>query len=99
MTDIPILGRKVRLCRGCGCDDDHACITEHGPCAWVLLDIDTPTGICSACAVEMGFDPQILGAALCPAVAEALARAGFLGPEALQAFEEEDANERQIGHG
>lgn len=45
----------LRICRGCGCDDDHACITDNGPCAWVLLDIDSPTGICSACAEEIGW--------------------------------------------
>lgn len=28
----------LRICRGCGCDDNHACVTEDGPCAWVLLD-------------------------------------------------------------
>jgi hypothetical protein len=44
-----------RTCRGCGCDDDHACITDTGPCAWVLLDVDGPTGVCTACAGFMGW--------------------------------------------
>ena len=35
----------LRTCRGCGCDDDHACITDDGPCAWALLDVDSPTPI------------------------------------------------------
>jgi hypothetical protein len=47
---------EVIACRGCGCDDDHACVTREGPCAWVLLDIDMPTGVCSACAIRVGWD-------------------------------------------
>jgi len=45
----------IRTCRGCGCDDNHACVTELGACCWVLLDVETPTGICSVCAVELGW--------------------------------------------
>jgi hypothetical protein len=51
--------RNLRTCRGCGCDDDHACVTADGACAWVLLDLDTPTGVCSACAVEAGWDQRL----------------------------------------
>ena len=50
----------LRTCRGCGCDDNHACITEDGPCAWVLLDIGSPTGVCSACAEAVQWDPRHL---------------------------------------
>ena len=53
----------VRTCRGCGCDDHHACITAEGPCAWVLLDVETPTGICSACATDAGWDQRFLALA------------------------------------
>lgn len=49
--------RDLRTCRGCGCDDDHAC---DGGCSWVLLDIDAPTGVCSACADAVGWDPRTL---------------------------------------
>jgi len=35
---------KIRRCRICGCTDDHACVTEEGPCYWVEQDL------CSACA-------------------------------------------------
>lgn len=34
----------IRKCRVCGCDDNHACMTEEGPCYWVEDDL------CSACA-------------------------------------------------
>ncbi|MGH6875932.1 MAG: hypothetical protein ACREHV_00995 [Rhizomicrobium sp.] len=48
---------EVIVCRLCGCDDDHACIDERGrPCSWVLIDTVRPTGICSACALETGWD-------------------------------------------
>jgi len=36
---------KNKKCRICGCDDDHACMTENGPCYWVEADL------CSACVV------------------------------------------------
>jgi hypothetical protein len=57
-------------CRGCGCDDDHACVatvtdsrgraTGTQPCGWVLLDIATPTGVCSACAIYFEWQPDAL---------------------------------------
>lgn len=66
----------LRTCRGCGCDDNHACTTEitqrqalamglpamtrQVACCWVLLDAETPTGICSACAIEMDWHPTFL---------------------------------------
>lgn len=67
----PVGPAMTRTCRGCGCDDDHACVqevlTRHGPvevpCAWVLLDIAEPTGICSACADEMEWHPMLLATA------------------------------------
>ena len=49
-----------RTCRGCGCDDNHACVTAAGPCAWVLLDVETPTGVCSACAEMFRWHPALL---------------------------------------
>ena len=62
--------RERNVCRGCGCDDDHACVgivagpdgalSPQRPCHWVLLDIGTTTGVCSACAWRCGFDPRAL---------------------------------------
>lgn len=50
-----------RICRGCGCTDDHACITDDGEaCSWVLLDIMSPSGICSFCADEYEWNPEIM---------------------------------------
>ncbi|PFG16308.1 hypothetical protein ATK74_0842 [Propionicimonas paludicola] len=34
----------VRVCAGCGCTDDNACVTREGPCWWINDDL------CSACA-------------------------------------------------
>lgn len=48
----------LHTCRGCDCDDNHACETPDGPCAWILLDIATPTGVCSACAIELNWDQE-----------------------------------------
>jgi hypothetical protein len=50
----------VCTCRGCGCDDDHACTTITGPCTLVLLEIDMPTGICSRCATAMDWSQRLL---------------------------------------
>lgn len=50
----------VITCRGCGCDDDHACVTAEGPCEWVVLDIEMATGVCSACAAKHGWDQNYL---------------------------------------
>jgi hypothetical protein len=63
---------RQRMCRGCGCDDRHACIGPAGPCAWVLLDVETPTGVCSLCAEEMGWDPALLAQGICEEMAAAL---------------------------
>lgn len=35
------------VCRICGCTDDQPCITEEGPCYWVMKDL------CSACYIEL----------------------------------------------
>jgi len=51
---------SVRTCRGCGCDDNHACEGDDGPCRWVLYDLTAPTGVCSVCAAFVGFDPAEL---------------------------------------
>jgi hypothetical protein len=48
-----------RICRGCGCTDSHACVTAAGPCCWVLLDIETPSGVCSACAQACDYDQRL----------------------------------------
>lgn len=60
MTMLIGAQREICTCRGCGCTDDNACITEHGPCAWVLLDVETLTGVCSACAQDVDWDPEAL---------------------------------------
>lgn len=52
---MTIIGQ--RTCRGCGCTDSHAC---PGGCSWVLLDLPTPTGVCSACAEDLGWEPMAL---------------------------------------
>ena len=49
-----------RFCRGCGCDDDHACVTDDGPCAWALLDVMMPTGVCTACADRLGWNMRAM---------------------------------------
>ena len=38
-----------RRCRGCGCTETQACMTDNGPCAWVAPDVDYCTG-----CMEMG---------------------------------------------
>lgn len=54
-SEYPLIGgQSERICRGCGCTDSHAC---PGGCSWVLLDIDTPSGICSSCAIAVEWDP------------------------------------------
>lgn len=54
-----LFGRRepTHSCRGCGCTENRPC---PGGCAWVLLDIATPTGICSVCAEELMWDPGAL---------------------------------------
>ena len=55
-------GPNLITCRGCGCDDDHACVQADGtPCGWALLDIETPTGVCTACAISVRWHPRALG--------------------------------------
>lgn len=46
-----------RYCRICGCTERGACV---GGCTWVLLDIDRPTAICSACAHGLEWDPILM---------------------------------------
>lgn len=57
----------ISTCRGCGCDDNHACLTEDGPCHWLTLD----PPLCSACedlALDDDRDPPIDGTGIeCPA--------------------------------
>jgi hypothetical protein len=47
----------IHTCRGCGCTDLRACV---GGCSWALLDIHSPTGVCTTCAEEVGWDPVLL---------------------------------------
>ena len=35
------------VCSICGCDELHACVTDEGPCSWILPNL------CSACAIEL----------------------------------------------
>jgi len=53
MMDAAPLLPDLRICRGCGCTDLHAC---PGGCSWALLDLYQPSGICSQCADEMDWD-------------------------------------------
>jgi len=51
-TDRP--PRKVSVCIGCGCDDEHACILEVGgfikeACYWLEVDRTLGRGVCSGC--------------------------------------------------
>jgi hypothetical protein len=55
---MTILGR--RACRGCGCTENNACVVDGVPCRWVLLDVGVPTGVCSVCAEELRWQPQLL---------------------------------------
>lgn len=41
---------KLVTCIGCGCDDNHACITDFGDgCHWLVVDRKKAVGVCSAC--------------------------------------------------
>lgn len=42
---------QIATCFLCGCDDNHACVTEEGPCSWKYVDYDLGIGLCSACVV------------------------------------------------
>jgi hypothetical protein len=57
---------KQRFCRGCGCTETCACHvnTDRGTigCWWIVLDLDGPTGFCSACAIEQGWDQESIAA-------------------------------------
>jgi hypothetical protein len=66
------------ICRGCACTDSHAC---HGGCAWVMLDVGPNaqkrlvplgTGICSQCAIDMGWRPEAMLTAMCDDVIDLL---------------------------
>lgn len=46
-----------RTCRGCGCTDSRAC---PGGCAWLLLDIAAPTGVCTTCAEILQYQMDLL---------------------------------------
>lgn len=63
---------RPSLCRGCGCTDDNACVVRGVPCCWILLDVDTPTGICSACAARARWDQDFIVSYWHPDVVAAL---------------------------
>lgn len=48
-TDQP--PRKVAICIGCGCDDNHACKdpVDDLPCSWLAIDRSRHRGVCSCC--------------------------------------------------
>jgi len=56
------IGAAVIVCRGCGCDDNHACIDPDTgePCSWALLDVNTASGFCSCCAERARWHPVAL---------------------------------------
>lgn len=39
----------IATCIGCGCDDNHACQSDNGPCSWLVMDYDIGRGVCSCC--------------------------------------------------
>ncbi|MGD0585570.1 MAG: ParB/RepB/Spo0J family partition protein [Oryzomonas sp.] len=43
----------VATCIGCGCDDNHACAGDGGPCSWIVVDRQTGKGVCSECEGSM----------------------------------------------
>jgi hypothetical protein len=49
-----------RTCRGCGCTDSNACVVNGIACSWILLDVHTPTGVCTVCALDLDYDPAAL---------------------------------------
>ncbi|MEO8101918.1 MAG: hypothetical protein ABI790_05295 [Betaproteobacteria bacterium] len=40
---------QIASCIGCGCHDNHACLTDRGPCHWLRVDYRKGQGVCSAC--------------------------------------------------
>jgi len=45
------------VCRGCDCDDDHACVDAAGNvCSWFSIEVALPAGVCSFCATANGLD-------------------------------------------
>jgi hypothetical protein len=48
---------ELLSCRGCGFTDLHA---EPAGGGWALLDIESPSGICSACAETFHWHPALL---------------------------------------
>ena len=53
-----------RMCRGCCCTEHNACVvqTDDGlrGCAWVMLEVGEPTGLCDTCAVEFEWDQLLM---------------------------------------
>lgn len=56
-----VLVGEVNRCSECGCDDNHTCVDARGRrCAWFLMDIATPTGVCTFCAHRLGADQPFM---------------------------------------
>jgi hypothetical protein len=49
------MSTELRTCKICGCTEEHACMTDNGPCSWAF---ETGKGsVCTACIVELPPDP------------------------------------------
>ena len=44
------MSEAVITCIGCGCDNEHACISiDDVPCFWIRVDQGAGLGVCSHC--------------------------------------------------
>ncbi len=78
---------RMRICRGCGCTNDHAC---PGGCSWVLIDFEIhpgrerlqvqpiESGVCSSCAEVVEWDPNSLASMLSGDALQTQAELGLL---------------------
>lgn len=67
-----VVSAALRACIGCGCTDEHACVSEDGePCAW-YVHVGDDAGLCSACVAI---------AARVNGVLAQLESAGIIAPE------------------
>lgn len=56
---MTIIGQPTgRFCRSCGCSDRPSLLDGAPVVSFVLFDIETPTGICTPCAEDAGWDPR-----------------------------------------
>jgi len=49
----PRATHAVSVCLACGCDDNHACVTNGMPCSW-SVQFGDGTGVCNACVRPEG---------------------------------------------